>query len=415
MTENRFCFVALPFSPTASVSGEDTWRLIFEEKIRPAVEGFQPQDGGARFLCERQETRQGRWSEEIADRLLTADLAIIDLTDLNPNVWTELGIRLASGLPVIRISSTSTERLGNLAGHGTMMYQLGMTAREFEVRLHANMQDVLSSTRPASWLSPERQLLSRRVQGFHRRAAESLMEVSEVTATLTRRSEDGYFFYDWWRFCRYWEKSIAGRSLTLAIEPSMFRSRSSEVARYGSWPVVAQPRHHAAWPLFLGKDYERARGWLHEAKIEAFLGSTPGEQRLPLEIRTEEFTEIMADGTRVVIPKIVAETTIPHGEKQLLLWIQYSGLFHPRVLPRMFFFPEGFVAEKWSVEVDATLSELGCSVMPLVDRSQVHIRRRPTQTTEQAAFIEMSPLAGSLLLPTDGALVSFFPAGSLDA
>jgi hypothetical protein len=415
MADHRSCFVALPFSPTASVSGEDAWRIVFEGLIRPAVESFQPQDGLPQFSCERQETRQGRWGEEIADRLLTADLAIVDLTDLNPNVCTELGIRLASGLPVIRISSTSTERLGNLAGHGTMMYQSGMTAGDFEARLHANMQDVLSSTRPANWLSPERQLLSRRVQDFHRRAAESLMEISEVTAMLTNRAEEGYFFYDFWRFCRYWEKSIAGKALTLAIEPSMFRSRVSEVARYGSWPVMARPRYHAAWPLFLGKDSERALGWLHQVRIEASLGSIPGEQRLPVEIRTEEFTEIMADGTQVVIPKIVGETTIPPGEKQLLLWIQYSGLFHPRVLPRMFFFPEGFVARKWSVEMNTTQTDLGCSVMPLVDRAQVVIRRRPSRTTEREAYIEMSPRAGSLLLPTDGALVSFFPADALDA
>ncbi len=415
MSDKRSCFVALPFSPTFSVTEENGWQLIFDKLIRPAVESYSHPYGGASFSCERQETRQGRWVEEIADKLLTVDLAIIDLTDLNPNVCTELGIRLASGLPTVRISSVSTERLGNLAGHGVMKYHPKMQFENFEAGLHACMEEVLSSSRPAIWLSPERQLLSRRVQNFHRRAGKSLLAVSEVTATISsRQDEDGYFFYDFLRFCRYWGKSIAGGSLVIAIEPSMFRARFSEITRYGTWPNVAQPfHHHAAWPLFIGKDIGRARGWLEQTEIEISLGSSPGEVRLDLDMRHEEFVEILGDGTKVVLPKKVGETKLPVDQEELLLWMRFSGLFHPRTLPRMYFYPEGFVTGRWSVKVDAKQSDLGCSVMPLGDRSQFNIRRPPNSITEKEGSIEISPPEGSLLLPADGVLVSFFPPDSI--
>jgi hypothetical protein len=294
-----------------------------------------------------------------------------------------------------------------------MKYDPDMPREEFSKLLHENINDILATSRPATWLSPERQLLSKRVQDLHRRAGESLIDVSKVTAYVTARREEGYFFYDWIRFCRYWKKEMAGRELIVAIEPSMFRRRSSEVARYGSWPVVDRPLYHSAWPLFLEKDLGRARVWLRDAKIDVFMGHTLGEKRLVVELKEEEFTEVFGDGTTLVVPKVVGRVAIPDFGEELSLWVRFSGMFHPRVLPRMFFFPDGFVAGKWSVEMSSAQSDFGCSVMPLADRAQVVIERSPISSSEQECAIELSPASGSLLLPTDGALVSFFPAGSL--
>ncbi len=413
MENKKLCFVALPFSPTRSVPGKGTWTIVFERLIRPAVESYNRD--GLTFSCEKQETRQGKWGEEIADKLLTADLAVIDLTDLNPNVCTELGIRLASGLPTIRIASGSVEKLGNLAGHGVMRYHLETSPEEFEVQLHASMEEVLSSSHPATWLSPERQLLSRRVQSFHQQAEKSLLAVSEVTATLSdRQDEKDYFFYDWVRFCRYWGKSLSRGSLKIVIEPSIFRPRSSGVTLYRTWPIVAEPLRHAAWPLFLSKDVERACKWLEEADLDVSIGTSPGEKKLKVDVKTERIEESLGDGTRVLIPTKVGEVVMPPDRSELALWIRFSGMFHPRAVPRMFFYPEGFVTERWSVMVDAGGSDLGCSAMPLGDRAAVRIRRIPhVPSTEEKSSIEISPRVGSLLLPTDGVLVSFFPLNAI--
>ena len=47
----------------------------------------------------------------IIEQLLTADLVIADLTDHNPNVLFELGIRIASDLPVALIKAEGTGAL----------------------------------------------------------------------------------------------------------------------------------------------------------------------------------------------------------------------------------------------------------------------------------------------------------------
>lgn len=54
----------------------------------------------------------GDITEGIIDLLRTADLVIVDLTDLNPNVLYEMGIRQAWNLPLIPI--ITADQLGNL-------------------------------------------------------------------------------------------------------------------------------------------------------------------------------------------------------------------------------------------------------------------------------------------------------------
>ncbi len=61
------------------------------------------------------ETAQRKGSEvihsTIINRLLGADLVIADLTDHNPNVLCELGIRLAKEMPVALIRAKGTDRI----------------------------------------------------------------------------------------------------------------------------------------------------------------------------------------------------------------------------------------------------------------------------------------------------------------
>lgn len=81
------CFVIMPFSSTGSCT-TDEWTEIFLEIIKPAVEG-----SGFGFTCRRSEAIQGSVIEEILDSLNKADMVIADLTDKNPNVFYELGVR----------------------------------------------------------------------------------------------------------------------------------------------------------------------------------------------------------------------------------------------------------------------------------------------------------------------------------
>ncbi|GAI24788.1 unnamed protein product [marine sediment metagenome] len=87
MRGTRKCFVIMPVSKTCSCTKQE-WTSIFNEMIRPAVTGSR-----LSFTCERAKPRTGSFIRDILNELNTADVVIADLTDMNPNVYYELGVR----------------------------------------------------------------------------------------------------------------------------------------------------------------------------------------------------------------------------------------------------------------------------------------------------------------------------------
>ena len=85
--EKKHCFVIMPFSSTQSCTKEE-WTEIFDEVIKPAIE-----KSGHGYVCTRSNPVQGSIIEDILDNLDRADLVVADLTDRNPNVFYELGVR----------------------------------------------------------------------------------------------------------------------------------------------------------------------------------------------------------------------------------------------------------------------------------------------------------------------------------
>jgi ActR/RegA family two-component response regulator len=85
--ENKTCFVIMPFSTSKSCK-EEEWTEIFNEQIKPAVE-----EAGFGYKCYRSQALFGNIIENILDDLNRADMVIADLTDRNPNVFYELGVR----------------------------------------------------------------------------------------------------------------------------------------------------------------------------------------------------------------------------------------------------------------------------------------------------------------------------------
>lgn len=77
----------MPFSSTESSSSKE-WTNIYEKIIVPAVE-----DSGLEFECKRSKATRGNIIKEIVNDLNESDIVIADLTDHNPNVCYELGIR----------------------------------------------------------------------------------------------------------------------------------------------------------------------------------------------------------------------------------------------------------------------------------------------------------------------------------
>jgi response regulator RpfG family c-di-GMP phosphodiesterase len=87
--KKKKCFVIMPFSATTSCN-QDHWSEIFENTIKAAVD-----ESGFNYECFRASCVIGNIIKDIIDHLNKSDVVIADMTDRNPNVFYELGVRHA--------------------------------------------------------------------------------------------------------------------------------------------------------------------------------------------------------------------------------------------------------------------------------------------------------------------------------
>ena len=85
--QSRTCFVIMPFSESDTCT-EAEWNKIFEEVIKPAVEASS-------YDCRRSTATRGNFIKAIVQDLDASWVVLADLTDRNPNVFYELGVRHA--------------------------------------------------------------------------------------------------------------------------------------------------------------------------------------------------------------------------------------------------------------------------------------------------------------------------------
>jgi hypothetical protein len=81
----RDAFVIMPFSKTATRT-EAEWTETYEHVFLPAFKDCH-------YACERSQPMTGSLAASIIDRLRCARIVLADITDRNPNVFYELGIR----------------------------------------------------------------------------------------------------------------------------------------------------------------------------------------------------------------------------------------------------------------------------------------------------------------------------------
>jgi len=144
----RQCFVIMPFSKTKSCRSED-WTEIYSYIIKPAVEG-----AGFNYECRRSDALAGNIIEDILDHLNRADLVIADLTDRNPNVFYELGVRHALRRGTILITQKITHVPFDLRPYAIQEYRW-KTRREkdeFSDRLRLVIQEI--EVNPSRGASP---------------------------------------------------------------------------------------------------------------------------------------------------------------------------------------------------------------------------------------------------------------------
>jgi response regulator RpfG family c-di-GMP phosphodiesterase len=148
------CFVIMPFSATQSCS-EGEWTEIYEKLIKPAVE-----QSGFKYECKRAEIVYGNIIESILDELNRAEVVIADLTDRNPNVFYELGVRHALRNTTILIAQKEADLPFDLRPYATLIYNWKI--EKDRDKLKAGIKRVLHliETAPEEALSPVRKYLN---------------------------------------------------------------------------------------------------------------------------------------------------------------------------------------------------------------------------------------------------------------
>ncbi|MBN8814024.1 MAG: hypothetical protein J0J06_01095 [Sphingomonas sp.] len=99
------CFVIMPLAEREGVRSAGFFREVYESLIKPAVTN-------AGFGVETAlRTGSDLIHSTIINELYEADIVLADITDHNPNVLFELGLRLAENKPVAIIKSDDTGRI----------------------------------------------------------------------------------------------------------------------------------------------------------------------------------------------------------------------------------------------------------------------------------------------------------------
>ncbi|OPL14238.1 MAG: hypothetical protein AVO38_11960 [delta proteobacterium ML8_D] len=113
---NKNVFVIMPFSSTTSCT-ENEWLEVYENVFKPAIEECN-------YSCDRAAPQTGALIKSIIKELRSSRIVLADLTDQNPNVFYELGVRHALSNRTILVSQDAVHIPSDLRGYWSILYGL---------------------------------------------------------------------------------------------------------------------------------------------------------------------------------------------------------------------------------------------------------------------------------------------------
>jgi len=127
----------MPFSSTKRCTYEQ-WTEIFEN-----VHSLAITESRLGYDCQRSNIRPGAFIKDILTMLNQADIVLADLTDMNPNVFYELGVRHTLKNRTILVSQSLDDVPSDLRQYGVILYNTtpkGVT--EYKQNINKILRDI---------------------------------------------------------------------------------------------------------------------------------------------------------------------------------------------------------------------------------------------------------------------------------
>ncbi len=110
------CFVIMPFAKTSKKHTKAYWTKHYKEFLKPLIETNH------QLVAVRSEPLRADILRQIIADLVTAPIVVADITDANPNVYWELGVRLSFKHGTVTIAEQSTDIPFDIGTKGTLFY-----------------------------------------------------------------------------------------------------------------------------------------------------------------------------------------------------------------------------------------------------------------------------------------------------
>jgi len=117
MTEENYnCFVIMPFSKSSEIHTEEYWTNHFNRFLKPLIEEI------SNVTAYRVESLHGDILKQIITDLIVSPIVVAELTDHNPNVFWELGVRQSFKHNTITIAEAGTTLPFDVSSKATLFY-----------------------------------------------------------------------------------------------------------------------------------------------------------------------------------------------------------------------------------------------------------------------------------------------------
>ena len=138
--EDKRCFVIMPISDQGDYP-KGHFTKVYEQIFKPAIAeaGFEPYRVDENKICDS-------IINKIFEAVQNCPMALCDLSNRNPNVLYELGLRQAYDKPVVLVQDEKTERIFDVSGINTVGYK-SMRLYEDVIDAREKITEAIKSTR----------------------------------------------------------------------------------------------------------------------------------------------------------------------------------------------------------------------------------------------------------------------------